>query len=36
MGDLKATGRGAFMQEMIENGGKFKPGKGPMGPPPGM
>lgn len=36
MGDLKATGRGAFMQEMIENGGKFKPGSGPMGPPPGM
>ncbi|MBO4621686.1 MAG: outer membrane beta-barrel protein, partial [Paludibacteraceae bacterium] len=36
MGDLKATGRGAFMQEMIENGGKFKPGSGPMGPPPGL
>jgi len=36
MGDLKAKGKGAFMQEMIENGGKFKPGSGPMGPPPGM
>jgi len=36
MGDLKATGKGAFMQEMIENGGKFKPGSGPMGPPPGL
>ena len=36
MGDLKANGRGAFMQEMIENGGKFKPGSGPIGPPPGM
>ena len=36
MGELKAKGKGAFMQEMIENGGKFKPGSGPMGPPPGM
>lgn len=36
MGDLKAKGKGAFMQEMIENGGKPKPGSVPMGPPPGM
>lgn len=35
MGDLKAKGKGAFMQEMIESGGKFKPGSGPMMPPPG-
>ncbi len=36
MGGLKAKGKGAFMQEMIESGGKPKPGSGPMGPPPGM
>lgn len=35
MGDMKAKGKGAFMQEMIENGGKIKPGSGPMMPPPG-
>ena len=36
MGGLKAKGKGAFMQEMIESGGKPKPGSGPMMPPPGM
>jgi hypothetical protein len=35
MGDMKAKGKGAFMQEMMENGGKIKPGSGPMMPPPG-
>ena len=42
MGGLKATGRAAHMQEMMENGGKpgqpaGAPGRGgmpPMGPPP--
>ncbi|MGN0235574.1 MAG: outer membrane beta-barrel protein [Paludibacteraceae bacterium] len=34
MGNLKATGMGGHMQEMIENGGK--PGTPPMGPPPHM
>lgn len=40
MGSLKAKGRAAFMQEMMENG--ITPGKGgpptgmPPGPPPGM
>ena len=33
MGDLKAKGRAAFMQEMIESGGG-QPGKMPSGPPP--
>lgn len=32
MGDLKATGRAAFMQEMVETGGK--PNRVPQGPPP--
>ncbi|MBQ9705734.1 MAG: TonB-dependent receptor [Paludibacteraceae bacterium] len=48
MGDLKATGRAARMQEMLENGGPDKsggpagpmppagPGSMPPGPPPGM
>ena len=48
MGDLKASGRAARMQEMIENQGSQAPGSGampptprgggepPMGPPPGM
>lgn len=36
MGGLKAKGKGAFMQEMIESGGKPKPGSGPMMPPPRM
>ena len=34
MGNLKATGMGGAMQEMIESGGK--PGVPPMGPPPHM
>lgn len=34
MGNLKATGMGGHMQEMIERGGK--PGVPPMGPPPRM
>ena len=34
MGNLKATGMGGHMQEMIESGGK--PGMPPMGPPPRM
>ncbi len=40
MGDLKAKGRGAFMQEIIEQGGDPAkgplPGQIPQGPPPGM
>lgn len=34
MGDLKATGMGGYMQEMIENGGKPSGNGMPMGPPP--
>lgn len=36
MGDLKASGKGGMMQDMIENGGKMPGGVPPMGPPPGM
>lgn len=40
MGDLKAKGRGGFMQDMIEQGGNPstgpRPGQFPPGPPPGM
>ncbi|MBQ4507997.1 MAG: outer membrane beta-barrel protein [Paludibacteraceae bacterium] len=38
MGSLKATGKAAFMQEMIENGGSNngRPRTPPAGPPPGM
>ncbi|MBQ7192586.1 MAG: outer membrane beta-barrel protein [Paludibacteraceae bacterium] len=39
MGSLKAKGKAAFMQEMMENGAeRGTPGKGapPIGPPPGM
>ena len=38
MGELKAKGRAAFMQEMMENGGKpgMPSGTPPPGPPPGM
>ena len=34
MGDLKATGRAAFMQEMVESGNGNKPNSIPQGPPP--
>ena len=38
MGSLKATGKAAFMQEMIETGGTngTRPRTPPAGPPPGM
>jgi len=36
MGDLKAKGEGAFMQEMIESGADPAKGKMPQGPPPFM
>ncbi|MCQ2342833.1 MAG: outer membrane beta-barrel protein [Paludibacteraceae bacterium] len=36
MGDLKATGNAAYMQEMIESGADPSKGKMPAGPPPFM
>lgn len=36
MGDMKATGNAAYMQEMIESGADPSKGKMPAGPPPFM
>lgn len=36
MGDMKATGMGAHIQEMIESGADPSKGKMPQGPPPFM
>ncbi len=36
MGDMKASGSAAYMQEMIESGADPSKGKMPMGPPPFM
>lgn len=36
MGDMKATGMGGYMQEMIESGADPSKGKMPSGPPPFM